>query len=144
LKSCCKGICLIFVGMLSKKMIIWILIFGVTIPSDISSPFFTIIPNVLKHYKHHLAEHERISFTAFLIEHLTEKNHTDPHPEHQDSPFSHHHSSSYGFMLYSVIPYSVILSLKSSRIIIFKIKILFSQSFYHTIFEPSIWQPPQV
>ena len=85
--------------MLGKKIVRWVLIFGIILPSETSYHFFFIIPNVLKHRDHYLAEHERISFAAFLMEHLTENNHTDSHPKHQDSPFSHHYSSCVLFTL---------------------------------------------
>lgn len=143
MKPYCIVICNKFVDMLGKKIVMWVLIFGIILPSETSYSFFSIIPNVLKHYDHHLAEHEKISFTVFLMEHLTENNHTDHHPEHQNSPFSHHHSSNCGISLYSVTTNNVVLVSNSLKIIFVKVKCVFSLSFYNIIFKSSIWQPPQ-
>jgi hypothetical protein len=128
---------------LFKKIIIYLLTFTVVLPSNMVNDSILTCSNLIKHYQHHNEAHGQIGVVDFLIEHFTETDHTDPHPEHQESPFSNQHSTNFSINFLLQIPEKISFSLTSNFIVFEEIKIFFIPSFYFSPYQPNIWQPPQ-
>jgi hypothetical protein len=88
---------------------------------------------------------ERLAWLIFFIEHFTENDHTDPHPEHQESPFSDQHDcTNHLLTIVSLLPEKLVFKLQSPVILIEKASPIFSISNYFSPYKPNIWQPPKL
>lgn len=127
----------------TKKFIVFILIFGMTVPKDVLV-FAMDVPVIFQHFKHHQA-YEKISFLDFIKEHSSDSNHSEQeknHPDHNKLPFSHQHSSDCNqSQTLFVFCHHVIL--KHDAPISTQINIATNTSFLGTQYVNNIWQPPQ-
>lgn len=116
---------------------------GLIIPKDWLVQFGKI-PDLIQHFQHHNEAHEPIAFLDYLVVHFSGNDHheKDHHPEHDNLPLSHQHSQSclqstllanlpekISFIL---VPPSCLSNFTPTK-----------QSFLHSSFYPSIWQPPK-
>lgn len=127
----------------TKKFLVFLLIFGMTVPKDVLV-FAMDVPVIFQHFKHHQA-YEQISFLDFVKEHSSDHNHPEQeknHPDHNKLPFSHQHSTdcNQGQTLFVLCQDSF---LNSDTPISTKVIIATKTSFIGTQYVNNIWQPPQ-
>jgi len=129
---------------LTKHIIIIFFALGLIIPKD-AMRFVVGFPAILAHFHHHNEVHGKISFIDFMEEHFSDTEHRrnkNDH-EHDNLPFSHHHSTDCSQSI-NYIPLTSNIHLISQFFISSHDKIIAKQYFFGSEFFDSIWQPPKV
>ncbi len=129
---------------LFRKIAIIFLIVGILSPTGIVDFSFSI-PKIIEHYNHHNQEHQSIGFVEFLVQHVSDNDHHDSHPEHNDFPLHHNHSSACVPILMAFIPMNTpSYELCNTHCEIDESDCInYTEPFNSSEFRSSIWQPPQ-
>ena len=127
-----------------KRLLLFVFIFLYAFPSE-AAHAISFIPDLIKHYHHHNDLHHPISFVDFLNEHSSNSDHDKKHDHHEQDhcPINHNHSTTLSIgTLDPLLTFEFLEKLTFSSES--KLQSVNQNSFCHSGYIFSVWQPPRI